>query len=79
MDYDGNINNSSSLYLKDWHFVKEYLDYNAYTTPTFFLDDWLNLYLDTYHIHGIQSVDEGGECDVLWSDYRFVMIQGEHT
>ena len=25
-DYDANINNSSSLYLKDWHFVKEYPD-----------------------------------------------------
>lgn len=78
-DFDGNRNNSSSLYLKDWHFVKEYPDYNAYTTPTFFLDDWLNLYLDTYRIHGIQGVDEGGECDVSCSDYRFVYMGPKGT
>jgi len=78
-DCDGNRNNSSSLYLKDWHFVKEYPDYNAYTTPTFFLDDWLNLYLDTYRIHGIQGVDEGGECDVSCSDYRFVYMGPKGT
>ncbi|XP_024025320.1 jmjC domain-containing protein 4 isoform X2 [Morus notabilis] len=41
----------SFLYLKDWHFVKEYPEYIAYTTPQFFCDDWLNLYLDNYRIH----------------------------
>ncbi|KAE9467408.1 hypothetical protein C3L33_00672, partial [Rhododendron williamsianum] len=47
-EFDG----KSLLYLKDWHFVKvrirskEYPEYLAYTTPLFFRDDWLNLYLD---------------------------------
>ncbi|KAA8540792.1 hypothetical protein F0562_024289 [Nyssa sinensis] len=36
------------LYLKDWHFVKEYPQYLAYTTPLIFYDDWLNLYLDKF-------------------------------
>ena len=73
-DYDQNKNNTSSLYLKDWHFVKEYPHYYAYTSPTFFFDDWISLHLETYHIHGIQGIDEGGECDVSCSDYRFVYI-----
>ena len=78
-DYDANINNSSSLYLKDWHFVKEYPDYNAYTTPTFFLDDWINLYMYTYGIHDIQGIDEGGECDVSCLHYLFVYMAPKGT
>ncbi|XP_024025319.1 jmjC domain-containing protein 4 isoform X1 [Morus notabilis] len=63
----------SFLYLKDWHFVKEYPEYIAYTTPQFFCDDWLNLYLDNYRIHkdpDIYSEDNEVSC----SDYRFVYI-----
>lgn len=30
------------LYMKDWKFVAEHPKYKAYTTPTFFADDWLN-------------------------------------
>jgi len=30
------------LYMKDWKFVAEHPKYKAYTTPTFFTDDWLN-------------------------------------
>lgn len=75
-DCDGNINYSSFIYLKDWHFVNEYPDCDAYTTQTIFLDDWLNLYLDSYCIHGIRCVDEGCECDVSCLDYCFVyMVQ----
>ncbi|KAL0341455.1 UNVERIFIED_CONTAM: 2-oxoglutarate and iron-dependent oxygenase JMJD4 [Sesamum calycinum] len=66
---DGN----SLLYLKDWHFVKEYPEYVAYRTPIFFLDDWLNLYLDKYRMHdnpdSYQDRDE-----VSCSDYRFVYM-----
>lgn len=30
------------LYLKDWHFVREFPNYDAYKTPFCFEDDWLN-------------------------------------
>ncbi|KFM67259.1 hypothetical protein X975_20920, partial [Stegodyphus mimosarum] len=35
-------NNSSFLYLKDWHFNRDYPEYKAYSTPTYFSSDWLN-------------------------------------
>jgi hypothetical protein len=56
------------LYLKDWHFVKEYPDYVAYETPVFFEDDWLNLYLDETCTKA-QQEDGNGQ-----SDYRFVYM-----
>lgn len=66
------------LYLKDWHFVKEYPAYTAYTTPLYFRDDWLNLYLDHYHMHEdpdtLQSRD-----DISCSDYRFVYMGAKGT
>ncbi|GAV58306.1 Cupin_8 domain-containing protein [Cephalotus follicularis] len=61
------------LYLKDWHFVKEYPQYLAYLTPLFFCDDWLNLYLDTYRMqkdHDSYQEDN----DISCSDYRFVYM-----
>ncbi|KAL0441028.1 UNVERIFIED_CONTAM: 2-oxoglutarate and iron-dependent oxygenase JMJD4 [Sesamum radiatum] len=68
----------SLLYLKDWHFVKEYPEYVAYRTPIFFLDDWLNLYLDKYRMHdnpdSYQDRDE-----VSCSDYRFVYMGAKGT
>ncbi|KZV52165.1 jmjC domain-containing protein 4-like [Dorcoceras hygrometricum] len=71
---DGN----SLLYLKDWHFVKEYPEYNAYSTPSFFCDDWLNLYLDKYNMHSdpnaLQERDE-----ISCSDYRFVYMGARGT
>ncbi|EPS61124.1 hypothetical protein M569_13674, partial [Genlisea aurea] len=64
---------SSSFYLKDWHFVKEYPEYVAYCTPIFFLDDWLNLYLDKFHMHDDpESYRERDE--ISCSDYRFVYM-----
>ncbi|KAL6524504.1 hypothetical protein OROHE_016175 [Orobanche hederae] len=66
------------LYLKDWHFVKEYPDYVAYTTPMFFLDDWLNLYLDKYSMHDDpESYQERNE--ISCSDYRFVYVGSKGT
>ncbi|XP_051136751.1 arginine-specific demethylase JMJ20 isoform X2 [Andrographis paniculata] len=66
------------LYLKDWHFVKEYPEYVAYTTPNIFLDDWLNLYLDSYRMHvdndTVQKVNE-----ICCSDYRFVYMGAKGT
>jgi len=64
---------SSLLYLKDWHFVKEYPDYVAYTTPTFFVDDWLNMYLDSHPIHRDSDI-ANHKNEINCSDYRFVYM-----
>ncbi|KAL7634103.1 UNVERIFIED_CONTAM: hypothetical protein RMT77_015431 [Armadillidium vulgare] len=48
------------LYLKDWHFVRDFPNYKAYTTPAYFASDWLN---EFWALRGDQ-VD----------DYRFVYI-----
>ncbi|KAJ4840185.1 hypothetical protein Tsubulata_002933 [Turnera subulata] len=70
--FDGG-NGNSVLYLKDWHFVKEYPEHVAYKTPLFFCDDWLNLYLDRYRMHHSgDNYPEGN--DVCCSDYRFVYM-----
>lgn len=70
--------NKSLLYLKDWHFVKEYPDYKAYTTPSFFCDDWLNMYYDNHRMH--QDNDSFQEKDeISCSDYRFVYMGPKGT
>ncbi|XWS60774.1 hypothetical protein CRYUN_Cryun07bG0065900 [Craigia yunnanensis] len=66
-------NGKSVLYLKDWHFVKEYPEYLAYRTPLFFTDDWLNLYLDNYRMHDDPNTYQGNN-DISCSDYRFVYM-----
>ncbi|XP_046555323.1 2-oxoglutarate and iron-dependent oxygenase JMJD4-like [Haliotis rubra] len=48
------------LYLKDWHFNREFPEYKAYTTPVYFRSDWLNEFWDT-------RTDER-------DDYQFVYI-----
>ncbi|KAK4304391.1 hypothetical protein Pmani_023660 [Petrolisthes manimaculis] len=48
------------LYLKDWHFVKAYPDYGAYTTLEYFASDWLNEFWDVR--------------EDLKDDYQFVYI-----
>ena len=37
---------SNMLYLKDWHFDKEFPRYEAYRTPAYFCSDWLNEFLE---------------------------------
>ncbi|GAA0162594.1 protein modifying enzyme [Lithospermum erythrorhizon] len=69
------IKGNALLYLKDWHFVKEYLDYNAYNAPLFFRDDWLNFYLDNYHMHTHPDPINEISC----SDYRFVYMGAKGT
>ncbi|EMS50953.1 JmjC domain-containing protein 4 [Triticum urartu] len=70
---------ASSLYLKDWHFVKEYPDYVAYTTPPFFVDDWLNMYLDSHPMHRDSDI-ANHKNEVNCADYRFVYIGAKgHT
>ena len=60
------------FYLAIGH-LQEYPDYAAYSTPVFFLDDWLNLYLDKHHMHvDPESYQERNE--VNCSDYRFVYM-----
>ncbi|XVF09343.1 hypothetical protein REPUB_Repub07fG0084200 [Reevesia pubescens] len=66
-------NGKSVLYLKDWHFVKEYPEYLAYRTPLFFTDDWLNLYLDNYRMHDDPDTYQENN-DICCSDYRFVYM-----
>ncbi|OVA19880.1 JmjC domain [Macleaya cordata] len=68
----------SLLYLKDWHFVKEYPEYAAYTTPLFFCDDWLNLYLDSYNMHMDPDTSQVKN-EINCSDYRFVYMGSKGT
>ncbi|KAL7105939.1 hypothetical protein ACP275_07G078900 [Erythranthe tilingii] len=75
---DSSSDEQSLLYLKDWHFSKEYPNYVAYNTPIIFLDDWLNLYLDKYHMHNDpESNQERNE--ISCSDYRFVYMGAKGT
>ncbi|GJN18684.1 hypothetical protein PR202_gb05872 [Eleusine coracana subsp. coracana] len=69
---------SSLLYLKHWHFVKEYPDYVAYTTPTFFIDDWLNMYLDSHPIHRDSDI-ANHKNEVNCADYQFVYMGAKGT
>lgn len=66
-------NGMSVLYLKDWHFVKEYPEYLAYRTPLIFCDDWLNMYLDHYRLHKDPESYQKDN-DICCSDYRFVYM-----
>ncbi|XP_029649406.1 2-oxoglutarate and iron-dependent oxygenase JMJD4-like isoform X1 [Octopus sinensis] len=61
-DYISNSypSDNQCLYLKDWHFVRAFPEYNAYKTPLYFCSDWLNEFWDT----GESSKD----------DYRFVYM-----
>jgi hypothetical protein len=52
---------------------QEYPDYIAYTTPTFFVDDWLNMYLDSHPIHRDSDI-ANHKNEVNCSDYRFVYM-----
>ena len=56
---------SNIYYLKDWHFVKEFPQYKAYRTPSFFSSDWLNEYLDYVEDNILSQAFNN-------SDYRFV-------
>ncbi|GAB1607725.1 2-oxoglutarate and iron-dependent oxygenase JMJD4-like [Argonauta hians] len=46
------------LYLKDWHFVRKFPNYEAYQTPVYFCSDWLNEFWDTDGVGG--TSDDGG-------------------
>nr|XP_019068123.1 anti-PCD protein-like isoform X2 [Solanum lycopersicum] len=71
--HDGGAGGGSLLYLKDWHFVKEYPEYIAYRTPMDFSDDWLNFYLDKFHMHNDPDTYSERN-DITCSDYRFVYM-----
>ncbi|KAL5749551.1 hypothetical protein ACOSP7_024154 [Xanthoceras sorbifolium] len=72
-DSNNEANGTSVLYLKDWHFVKEYPEYLAYRTPQIFCDDWLNLYLDSYRMHTDPDTYQKDN-EISCSDYRFVYM-----
>eukprot|EP00743_Colponemidia_sp_Colp-15_P010247 GILK01011265.1.p1 GENE.GILK01011265.1~~GILK01011265.1.p1 ORF type:complete len:424 (-),score=68.50 GILK01011265.1:335-1576(-) len=54
------------LYLKDWHFVRDFPAYTAYEVPRYFAEDWLNLHWD--------SLGDGKK-----DDYRFVYLGMQHS
>ncbi|XP_059303973.1 arginine-specific demethylase JMJ20 isoform X2 [Lycium ferocissimum] len=75
---DNGDKSESLLYLKDWHFVKEYPEYIAYRTPVDFSDDWLNFYLDKFRMHNDpDTYSERNE--ISCSDYRFVYMGSKGT
>lgn len=49
------------LYLKDWHFTRDFPDENIYRVPKYFASDWLNEYY---------SARKG----IIKDDYRFVYM-----
>lgn len=53
--------------------LQEYPEYVAYTTPIYFLDDWLNLYLDRYRMHVDHDIYQKAN-EISCSDYRFVYM-----
>lgn len=52
---------------------QEYPGYVAYTTPTFFVDDWLNMYLDSHPIHRDSDI-ANHKNEINCTDYRFVYM-----
>ncbi|XP_033728591.1 uncharacterized protein LOC117317769 isoform X2 [Pecten maximus] len=42
----GHPRSQKCLYLKDWHFTKVFPSYQAYSTPVYFLSDWMNEFWD---------------------------------
>jgi hypothetical protein len=52
---------------------QEYPDYVAYTTPTFFVDDWLNMYLDSHPMHRDPDI-ANHKNDINCADYRFAYM-----
>ena len=44
IDYEYDKHDMKVLYLKDWHFVKQFPEYIAYETPVYFESDWINEY-----------------------------------
>lgn len=53
--------------------MQEYPEYVAYITPTFFCDDWLNLYLDNFRMNTHSGSDQQNK-EICCSDYRFVYM-----
>ncbi|KAL6785224.1 hypothetical protein ACKKBG_A02960 [Auxenochlorella protothecoides x Auxenochlorella symbiontica] len=73
------------LYLKDWHFAAEHPEYQAYTCPPIFMDDWLNEWHDVLR-HGQPACNGDGSSpappaasrsSLVTSDYRFVYLGPE--
>ncbi|KAK2187911.1 hypothetical protein NP493_150g01016 [Ridgeia piscesae] len=57
-DFHRKEDDRECLYLKDWHFVRDFPAYKAYETAVFFQSDWLNEFYD----------DQQDQKD----DYRFI-------
>jgi hypothetical protein len=66
------------LYLKDWHFPTEFAEYGAYTTPEYFVDDWLNEYYDSLQGKDFENAVDNQRA-LEQSDYRFVYLGPKGT
>ncbi|CAG2103891.1 unnamed protein product, partial [Medioppia subpectinata] len=64
LDYNYESNDTKILYLKDWHFVNQFPEYNAYERPVYFESDWVN---------------EAFIADQLSDDFRFVYMGPKHS
>jgi len=67
------------LYLKDWHFAREFPEYTAYECHDYFIDDWLNEWYDAQAAQqsatSASTIKESGTgVPVTTSDYRFVYL-----
>ncbi|XP_019850996.1 PREDICTED: jmjC domain-containing protein 4-like [Amphimedon queenslandica] len=60
------------LYLKDWHFTRDYPNYGLYTTPHVFSIDWLNEVWD-------QESPGAEDHHQVKDDYRFVYMGPKGT
>ncbi|EQC42770.1 hypothetical protein SDRG_00493 [Saprolegnia diclina VS20] len=58
---------ADQLYLKDWHFTRDFPKDAIYTTPKYFADDWLNWWWD-------QKAATLPATSVGLDDYRFVYL-----
>lgn len=50
----------------------------AYTTPRFFVDDWLNLYFDNHSMHQDAEIPDVKN-EINCADYRFVYMGTKGT
>ncbi|CAG2158897.1 unnamed protein product [Oppiella nova] len=64
LDHNYSSNDLKILYLKDWHFVSQFPDYNAYERPVYFESDWVN---EAFIGHQLND------------DFRFVYMGPKHS
>ncbi|KAK8958576.1 F-box protein [Platanthera guangdongensis] len=63
----------SNINCHDGGFIEEHPKYVAYTTPLLFVDDWLNIYLDSHRLSHDSDITTNKN-EINCSDYRFIYI-----